>query len=494
VEQIALAALLRRHAERAPNAAAVSDENATLTWLELELRTNRAARAMIANGVKPDDLVTIALPNGTAFLEACFACWKAGATPQPVSSRLPRIELDAIVELAQSSLIIALPDCDVTRDTISYADLLAQSDDDSRLPERVAKCWKAPTSGGSTGRPKLILAGQAAYCDPANAAAWRLTAEDIAVMPGPLYHNGPFVTAVSAMTVGAHLIVMPRFEAEAVLATVDRHRASWIYLVPTMMGRIWRLEDSIKARYDVSSLTTVWHLAAPCPAWLKEAWINWLGPEVIWELYAATEGMAGTVITGAQWLEHRGSVGQVFAGEIRILDEQGREVEPGIIGEVFLRHGGDGPSPYRYIGATAEVRDGWQSLGDMGHFDKDGFLYLADRRADMILVGGSNVYPAEIEGALEEHALVKSCAVIGLPDEDLGSRVHAIIEPERGLSEADLRDFVAQRLVSYKRPRTYELVDHPLRDNAGKVRRSQLRNERLVHDDKAKQWTSSSEQ
>lgn len=490
MDRLPLSALLRLHAGRTPYAPAVSDETATRTWLELERRTNRVARALIAAGVKPDDLVTIALANGIEFLEACFAIWKAGATPQPVSSRLPRVEIDAIVELARASIIIARPGCEVSRDTVSFDDLLARETDDSPLPDRVAKCWKAPTSGGSTGRPKLILATQAAYADPANAAAWRLGPDQIAVMPGPLYHNAPFVMAISAMTVGAHLIIMPRFDAEAVLALVERHRASWIYLVPTMMSRIWRLEAGVKARYDVSSLTTVWHLAAPCPPWLKEAWINWLGPDVIWEIYAATEGMAGTVITGSEWLVHRGSVGRVFAGEIRILDEAGREVPPGVIGEVFLRGADPTASTYQYVGATADIRDGWQSLGDMGHFDEDGYLYLADRRSDMILVGGSNVYPAEIEAALEEHALVQSCAVIGLPDDDLGSRIHAIVEPAQGLDEAELRAFIAGRLVAYKRPRTYELVDLPLRDNAGKVRRSQLREERLLHHDKARLWTS----
>ncbi|MBS0412112.1 MAG: AMP-binding protein, partial [Proteobacteria bacterium] len=485
MDRTPLSALLRRHAERAPHEPAISDDRGTLTWLELERRTNRAARALIAAGVKPDDLVTIALPNGTDFLEACFAIWKAGATPQPVSSRLPRVEIDAIVDLARSATVIALPGCEVSRPTLAYADLLAREGDDRPLPDLVARCWKAPTSGGSTGRPKLILATQAAYADPANAGAWRLAPDQVALMPGPLYHNAPFVMAVSAMTVGAHLVIMPRFDAEGVLAALDRHGATWVYLVPTMMSRIWRLEEAVKARYDVSSLTTLWHLAAPCPPWLKEAWINWLGPDVVWEIYAATEGLAGTVISGSEWLEHRGSVGRVFAGEIKICDDDGCEVPPGVIGEVFMRAAG-GASAYAYVGATADIRDGWQSLGDMGHFDGDGYLYLADRRADMILVGGSNVYPAEVEAALEEHPRVRSCAVVGLPDEDLGSRIHAIVEPADGLDEAALRAFVAGRLAAYKRPRTYEMVRRPLRDSAGKVRRAQLRDERLAHGDKAR--------
>lgn len=477
--KLSLARLPAHHRARKPDALAISDQDESLTWEQLDQRTNRAARSLIANGVVLDDMVTIALPNGLDFIEACFACWKAGATPQPVSARLPKAEIESIIALAKSKVIIANDEIDIDWTTISYPELLSQSDNDSALPELVTSCWKAPTSGGSTGRPKLILATSAAWCEFETAAGWRIAEDDVAVMPGPLYHNAPFVTAVAAMTAGAHLVIMPRFDAEAVLTNVDRYAATWIYLVPTMMNRIWRLDEAIKAKYAVATLRTVWHLAAPCPAWLKEAWINWLGGDVIWELYAATEGMAGTVITGTEWLEHRGSVGRVFSGEIKILDDDGKPVAPGITGEIFMRPDEKRGETFRYVGAKIEPRDGWQSLGDMGHFDEEGFLFLADRRSDMILVGGSNVYPAEIEAVLEEHPDIGSCAVIGLPDDDMGALIHAIIETKSSLVEADMHDFVAERLVSYKKPRTYEFVDHPLRDNAGKVRRSQLREARM---------------
>jgi bile acid-coenzyme A ligase len=252
-----------------------------------------------------------------------------------------------------------------------------------------------------------------------------------------------------------------------------------MYLVPTMMSRIWRLAPEVRAQYDVTSLTTVWHLAAPCPPWLKEAWIEWLGPEVIMELYGGTEGQAVTFITGAEWLAHRGSVGKVGVGEMRAVDAEGRTLPPGEVGEIYMRRPADAPPTYRYLGATARaLEDGWESLGDIGWFDEEGYLYLADRRTDMILVGGSNVYPAEIEAALDEHPLVQSSAVIGLPDEDLGSRVHAIVQPRDGLTEEALREHVRTRLVTYKQPRSYEFVDENIRDDAGKVRRTQMRDER----------------
>ncbi|MGH6992174.1 MAG: AMP-binding enzyme, partial [Caulobacteraceae bacterium] len=190
---------------------------------------------------------------------------------------------------------------------------------------------------------------------------------------------------------------------------------------------------------------------------------------------------AVTIISGAEWLEHRGSVGKVTMGEMKAVDEDGRDLGPREVGEIYMRRPEGAPPTYQYVGATAKVIEGgWESLGDIGWFDEDGYLYLADRRADMILVGGSNVYPAEIEAALEAHPLVASCAVIGLPDEDMGNAIHAIVQPRDGLSEADLRVHLKDQLVSYKQPRTYEFVEEPVRDDAGKVRRSALRAERLA--------------
>ena len=199
-----------------------------------------------------------------------------------------------------------------------------------------------------------------------------------------------------------------------------------------MMSRIWRLPDEVKAKYDTRSLRTAWHLAAPCPPWLKQAFIEWWGADTIMELYAGTEAQAVTIITGAEWLEHRGSVGKVAVGEMAAFDADGARLPPGEVGEVFMRRPEGSPPSYAYRGATPRtLLGGWESLGDIGWFDTDGYLYLADRRTDMILVGGSNVYPAEIESALDEHPLVQSSAVIGLPDEDLG-RPHPRHRPAEG--------------------------------------------------------------
>jgi bile acid-coenzyme A ligase len=198
------------------------------------------------------------------------------------------------------------------------------------------------------------------------------------------------------------------------------------------------------------------------------------------ELYAGTEAQMATVITGSEWLEHRGSVGKVPAGQVMICDDDGNEVPTGTMGEVWMRSARDKPT-YRYIGAQARARDGgWESLGDTGWLDDDGYLYLGDRISDMILCGGANVYPAEVEAALQEHPAVESCAVIGLPDDDLGNRVHAIVQTtDDAFDEENVRAFLAERLVRYKIPRTFEVVTQPLRDDAGKVRRSELRAQRV---------------
>ncbi|MGZ5989093.1 MAG: AMP-binding protein [Rhizomicrobium sp.] len=479
---ISIGAALARVAYEKPDAPAVTCEGVTLTWNELHRRTNRMARGMAAKGVKFGDFVTIALPNSIAFIEACYAAWKLGAVPQPVSSRLPLAELNAIVELAETPIVVSNVPFECERPVVSSSELLEASQDESDLPDAVSPSWKAPTSGGSTGRPKLIVSGTPGLVDGLAPVFWRITSDDIVLMPGPMYHNGPFITAFGGLQVGAPLVLMPKFDAEATLREAERHRATWLYLVPTMMGRIWRLPEDVRGKYDVTTLKTVWHLAAPCPAWLKEEWINWLGPEVIWELYGGTEGLASTTLSGSEWLKHRGSVGRVAVGGImKAFGPNGEELPTGQTGEIYMKRAAGLPATYRYVGATPRVINGdWESIGDIGWFDEDGYLYLADRRTDMILVGGANVYPAEIESALEEHPLVASSAVIGLPDDDLGNRVHAIVQPREGLDVEDLKRHLAERLVVYKRPRSFELVEENVRDDAGKVRRTALRDERVA--------------
>jgi bile acid-coenzyme A ligase len=482
---------LAQLADASPLRVAITCGDECITRAELELRGNRLARDLARRGVREGDFVTIALPNSAAWFVAYVATWKLGAVPQPVSSRLPPRELAAIVELARPKVALGVdPDspgaeaiAELAGKRVGYLPLGYEPPldlDDAPLPEAVSPAWKAPTSGGSTGRPKLIVSGDPALLDDTADPPLLLSRDGCLVMPGPLYHNGPAVWSCQALLAGCHVVLLPRFDAEATLAAIEEHRADVVYLVPTMMKRISRLPDEVRLAYDLSSLRIVWHLAEPCPPWLKDEWIAWLGPERIYELYAGTEAQAATIISGTEWLAHRGSVGRPATGEVMVCDADGNPLPPGEQGEIWLRSERETPT-YRYVGAHAKTLDnGWESLGDVGWLDEDGYLYLGDRLQDMILTGGANVYPAEVEAALHEHPAVRSCAVIGLPDEDRGARVHAIVEAEpHAVSERELLEFLGERLVSYKLPRSVEFVEEPLRDDAGKVRRAALRAERL---------------
>jgi bile acid-coenzyme A ligase len=308
---------------------------------------------------------------------------------------------------------------------------------------------------------------------------------DTILNPGPLYHNAPFHCITMGLFVGATIIEMERFEPLRALELIDAHHVNWVTMVPTMMHRIWRLGPQVLSRFTLPSLRLMLHMAAPCPAWLKEAWIGWLGGDRVWEYYGTTEATGSTMISGTDWLAHKGSVGRPRDGyALKILDARGKECPPNVVGEVYWRPEGGPGSTYHYIGSSPKLMGEWETPGDLGHVDEEGYLYLSDRRNDLIISGGSNIYPAEIEAAIDAHPLVRSSAVIGLPDEEWGARVHAIVEPVAGadLDEASLLAFLSDRLTRYKLPKSVEFSSAPLRDEAGKVRRAALRAARLGPD------------
>ena len=440
------------------------------TAKDIEANSNRLAHYFAGLGVKEDDFVTIALPNCVEFIESVFAIWKLGATPQPVSHRLPGSELEAVVELANPSLVLGVDPARIPNRVVLPTDFAIPDDTPSSpQPVRYARFNRAPTSGGSTGRPKLIIDRRpaAVYDDP------MLPMDGAAVIPGPMYHTAPFQMATRSILRGNLTVMFPRFDPEATLAAVERTGAQFLYTVPTMLSRMWKLPADQRDAYQLSSLKVLLHTAAPCPEWLKREWIGKVG-DALTELYASSEGAVKLTIRGNEWLAHPGSVGKPRGDDrIKILGDDGNEVQPGIVGNVYMRSAGDRDFEYRGAERT-NTHDGFTTVGDMGHVDTDGYLYLADRRSDLIIRGGANIFPAEVEAALEAHPAVRSVAVVGLPDEDLGKRVHAVVDAPNGVDEAELRAFVADQLVAYKCPESYEFIDGPVRDEAGKVRRNAL--------------------
>ncbi|WMT76098.1 AMP-binding protein [Bradyrhizobium sp. Ash2021] len=483
---IPLADVPRWYAERKPkDAVAVSHGADTLTWEQLERGANRRARAFAAKGVKPGDFVAIGLPNSNAFFETSFAVWKCGATPTSLSWRLPRGEAAAVLEILKPALVVG-GEADWNAPNALPANFVPDGFSDEPLNNPVARYWKAMTSGGSTGRPKVILDHNPAVVDTAAAPLLGMPLGASLLNPGPLYHNAPFIVSHSALFAGGRVTGLVKFDAEETLRLIEANRVQWVNFVPTMMHRIWALPEAVRNGYDLSSLQIVFHMAAPMPPWLKEKWIGWLGPERIWELYGGTERQGACVISGVEWLAHRGSVGKI--GEtsgLRIIGEDGRDVAPGETGEIYFLPNDGAGSTYHYLGAEPKRRaDGWESLGDIGRLDADGYLYLGDRLADMILRGGANIYPAEVEAAVTAHPDVRSCVVVGLPDPEFGQRVHAILELREAADAKDVVDgmggFLADQLSRYKHPESFEIVSVCLRDDSGKVRRTLLRDERAA--------------
>lgn len=476
--------LIRQFAERTPQRELIVLDEGSITCEELERRSNRLARAFAARGVGEGDVVTMCLPNAAEYFHACAAAWKLGAVPNPLAPKMPRLERDAIIAEADPALVVGVTDDAGGRRTLPPGFVPDSTLSDEPLPEKVSPHERALTSGGSTGRPKLIIPANPALYDPDRALSL-FTPRNAMLVPGPLYHAGPFSAAWGGIFSGGKIVVMGRFDAERCLQLIERHRVDKVFFVPTMMNRIWRLSAEVRGRYDVSSLEYVGTGGAPCPQWLFRAWIEWLGPERLFEGYGPSERIGRTFITGTEWLEHPGSVGRPQDGcRLKILDAQGRELPPGEVGEIYMIPAAGPGTTFSYRGAERRVTaDGWESVGDMGWLDADGYLYIADRRTDMILCGGRNVYPAEIEAALNAHPAVRASVVIGLPDDDLGQRIHAIIETESaagGLTDEALRAHLEQRLVRYKWPHSFEYVSSPLFNEAGKVRRSALREERLL--------------
>ena len=484
---VTLGALLDRLAEHQPDevlltTVMMSGEAEITTRSQLRHRSDRLAESLLLDhDVGPGDLVPIQLPTGNQFLTATVAILKAGGTPMPVSHRLPEVELSGLLALAAPKVVIAKGRPEAP--SLDPDDFMATDPLGSPLPQRVSNPIKALASGGSTGRPKLIVTTGDALFDPDNPVIpqlMRFEPGDLKYSPGPLYHNGPFWFSINMLLRGGRVLLNERFNATQSLEIIESYQPTVLNLVPTMMQRMLREPGWMVA--NLESVRVVWHLAAPCPAWAKEGFIAKLGGGRILELWAATEANGLTIIDGNEWLEHRGSVGRGVGTEILILDEQRNPVPTGEVGEIFTRIAGAAP-PCEYRGSAPleDLNGGFTSVGDLGWLDEEGYLYLADRRTDLIISGGANIFPAEIEAVISQHPEVRDVAVVGLQDDDLGRRVHAVVEangPATAELNAALLQLCREQLLPYKVPRSLEIVTALPRNEAGKIRRSLLREER----------------
>ena len=302
------------------------------------------------------------------------------------------------------------------------------------------------------------------------------------VATAPLYHTGPLHFVLTELKLGATVLIFEKFDAEAVLAGIERHGAVRGQFVPTMFTRMLKLPEDVRSRYDVSSMKLALHSAAPCPVDVKQAMIDWWGP-ILFEIYGGTENAGSTMIDSHEWLKKPGSVGKSALGAIHICGDDGRELPPGETGTIYF----EGNAGFDYLNDQAKTRDSrhpvqanWATFGDIGHVDEDGYLFLSDRRAFMIICGGVNIYPQEAENALTMHPKVADVAVFGIPDPDMGEQVKAVVQPAAGIAagpelEAELIAWCKARLASLKCPRSIDFADELPRDPTGKMLKKQLR-------------------
>ncbi|GIW41800.1 MAG: long-chain acyl-CoA synthetase [Candidatus Binatia bacterium] len=490
------------HARRRPEKPAIVFEGKTLTYGELDRRVNRLARALRRAGVGPGDTVALVLPNGFEWFEALGAAGKIGAQVVPVGYRAKGPEIAYMVADSGAKVILGASELREEIDRAleelgrgdealwvvgerwrgrAYEDVLSEESGEEPEGSFVGGFNTLVYTSGTTGRPK----GVERKIDPREAhlgllgvaRLWGMDEDDVHLVAGPLYHTGPASYGQLHLLVGGTVVLMRRFEAEEALRLVDRYRVTNTFMVPTHFQRILLLDEKVRRRYDLSSLRLVLHSAAPCPEHVKRGIMEVFPPGVVTEFYAASES-GFTKITAEEWLRKPGSVGKPWPGhEIRVLDENGRECGPGEVGLVYVR----GPrNDFAYRGAAektrAAFRDGFFTAGDLGYLDEDGYLYIVDRRADLILRGGANVYPAEVEAVLLRHPKVADVAVVGVPHPELGKSVLAVVElkPGESATEEEIVAHARQELASYKCPSRVVFVDELPREPQGKVRRHEL--------------------
>ncbi len=494
------------HAIDNPDKAAliVAETGERISYAELDARSNRAAQLFRAEGLGVGDTVALLLENVPEFYELVWGAQRAGLIYVCISSKLTAAEAGYIIQDSGATLVVASASLGDTAASIPLDGVATFS-----LGGEIAgwRSWESAAaampatpiadqragvdmlySSGTTGRPKGVRV--ALPEDPDIAAGnvlamlarglYGLGPDTVYLSPAPLYHAAPLRWSMTVMRLGGTVVMMRHFDPEAALAAIERYQVNASQWVPTHFIRMLKLPEDVRGRYDLSSLKVAIHAAAPCPIPIKQAMIDWWGP-VLFEYYAGSEGNGLTAIDSAQWLAHPGSVGKAAYGVLHVCDEAGEELGPGEEGLVYF----EGGTPFEYHNdpaKTAEARNarGWSTLGDIGRIDAEGYLYLTDRKSFMIISGGVNIYPQEIENRLVTHPRVADVAVIGGPDAEMGERVIAVVQPvdmaEAGPELAEeLTRWCRAELSGVKTPRQIDFTAELPRHATGKLYKRLLR-------------------
>jgi len=493
--------LIAAHAARQPHRPALIEDERSLTWEQFLRTRNRLAHALAGLGLGAGQHAIVYAHNALENLVVGAALRALGAIGVPMNHRLTAEEVAYILDDADATAVFVgdafLPMAERVRGAArvkhwitlgaerrpwaeALDDLLARGSE-TPPPAPPAIGGSMVYTAGTTGKPKGALRR---VTDPA-AILPRLAALDcldpaqVHLVAGPLYHSAPGGFALYAQMVGGTVVVMRKFDPQEALRLVERHRCTTTFMAPTLLKRIVDLPADVRARYDVSSMRSLVIAAAPCPMRVKEQALAMFGP-VLYEFYGSTELGVNTVLRPEDVLRKPGSCGRAAPGvELAILDDDGRPVAPGTPGELFVRrYNGVFDEYYRNPAATAQTSRGeWMSVGDVAWMDDDGFVYICDRKRDMIISGGVNIYPAEIEDALHRHPAVEDAAVFGVPDPDWGERVHAavLLRAGRDVTPGELLEFCRAHLADYKTPREVSFHDEFPRDTAGKLVKRLLR-------------------
>ncbi len=499
------------HAQNAPDKPAiiVAETGETVTYRQLEDNSAALARVLHDAGLRPGDVVAVLSDNAAPVFDVYWAAQRSGLYITAINHHLTATESAYIVEdSGAKALIVSAALADLATEVLGQWQnpglLLAFggavpgfADYDATLAAAGPPLTEMPCGGvmlyssGTTGFPKGVkppLPGRRVD-EPGDAIAalaggvFGLGADDVYLSPAPIYHAAPLRWCGMMQAIGGTVVLMKKFDAEATLKYIEQYRVTAAQMVPTMFIRLLKLDEDVRDRYDVSSLRVLIHAAAPCPVEVKAAMIDWLGP-VVFEYYASTEAHGMTFIAAQDWLERPGSVGRSVLGVLHICDDDGTELPVGEIGTVYFERNA---VPFEYhndIDKTSQAQHPehptWTTVGDLGSVDADGYLYLADRKSFMIISGGVNIYPQEIENALALHSAVHDVAVIGVPHPEMGEEVKAVVQLSAGRVGSDslaseLIDYVRDRIAHFKAPRSVDFIDELPRTPTGKLVKNTLK-------------------